>query len=82
MSKHEKALKRLASSPKDFTWQELVSLMTALSFELVRAGGSGRKFVHPITGGTLFIHQPHPASVLKAYQVRDAIDLLKREGIL
>ncbi|MBB5057567.1 hypothetical protein HDF16_002273 [Granulicella aggregans] len=56
--------------------------MTGLSFDLVKAGGSGRKFIHPITGGTLFLHQPHPANVLKAYQVRDAIELLKREGFL
>ncbi|WP_184216574.1 type II toxin-antitoxin system HicA family toxin [Granulicella aggregans] len=82
MSTHKKALRRLASSPKDFTWQELVTLMTGLSFDLVKAGGSGRKFIHPITGGTLFLHQPHPANVLKAYQVRDAIELLKREGFL
>ena len=82
MSKQQKMLKRLASSPKDFTWSELVSLMTSLTFILEKAGGSSRKFVHPKTGATLFIHQPHPASILKAYQVRDAIDLLKREGVL
>ncbi len=82
MSKQEKALRRLSSKPKDFTWQELVSLMTGLSFILEKAGGSGRKFVRIETGAILFIHEPHPEKTLKAYQVRDAIDLLKREGFL
>ncbi len=82
MSKREKLLKRLASRPTDFGWAELVSLMTSLDFEMERASGSGRKFVHPATESTLFIHEPHPAKVLKSYQVRDAIDFLTKEGML
>lgn len=82
MSKQEKALRRIASKPKDFTWQELVSLLTGLSFTLQKAGGSGRKFNDPNTGATLFIHEPHPNKVLKPYQVRDAVDILKRGGFL
>lgn len=81
MSKHEKLLKRLGSRPKDFTWAELVSLMKALGYELERSSGSGRKFVHPGTESTLFIHEPHPAKLLKAYQVRDAIYFLTKEGV-
>lgn len=82
MSKHEKALRRLASRPKDYTWSELVTLMTGLSFTLVSSGGSGRKFIGPVKGGTLFIHQPHPNKILKDYQVKDAIDILTLEGFL
>jgi hypothetical protein len=82
MSKQEKALRRLASKPKDYSWQELVGLMTGLSFTLEKAGGSGRKFVRAETGAILFIHEPHPDKTLKAYQVRDAVDILKREGFL
>ena len=82
MSKHEKALRRLASKPKDYSWQELVGLMTGLGFNLEKAGGSGRKFVRTETGAILFIHEPHPEKTLKAYQVKDAVDILKREGFL
>jgi len=82
LSKREKLLKRLASRPKDFTWAELVSLMTSLDFEMERASGSGRKFVHPVAESVLYIHEPHPAKVLKSYQVHDAIDYLKKEGLL
>ena len=82
VSKREKLLKRLASRPTDFTWAELVSLMTSLDFEMESASGSGRRFTNPVTESALYIHEPHPAKVLRSYQVRDAIYFLKKEGIL
>lgn len=82
MSKQQKLLRRLVSKPTDFTWSELVSLMTALGFEVEKSSGSGRKFIHTQTDATLFIHEPHPARVLKVYQVRDVIQLLKAEGFI
>jgi hypothetical protein len=82
MSKHEKAIHRLRSKPKDFKWSELVSIMIGFGFELEKASGSGRKFIFPSTEATLFIHEPHPSRVLKPYQVRDAVDFLELEGFL
>jgi hypothetical protein len=82
MSRHEKLLKRLASRPRDFTWEELVTLMTGLSFTLEKAGGSGRKFVNVKSKAVLFIHEPHPDNTLKAYEVNDAIDILTQGGFL
>ena len=82
MSKHTKALRRLASTPTDYTWAELVSLMKSLGYEVVQAGGSGRKFILPKTGSTLFMHEPHPRKVLKVYQVRDAVHHLQKDGFL
>jgi predicted RNA binding protein YcfA (HicA-like mRNA interferase family) len=80
MHKYKKAVARLLSRPTDFEWRELQSLMKALGYELKKTGGSGRKFIHPHTGATLFMHEPHPTRVLKAYQVKDAINFLKQEG--
>jgi hypothetical protein len=82
MSKHEKAIRRLLSKPKDFKWSELVSIMTAFGFEMEKGSGSSRKFILPSTEATLFIHEPHPSKVLKSYQVRDTVDLLEREGFI
>jgi hypothetical protein len=82
MSKQEKALRRLTAIPKDFSWSELATLMSSLSYDLKKAGGSGRKFVFRETGSTLFIHEPHPAKVLKPYQVRDVIHHLQKDGHL
>ena len=80
MSRKDKALNRLLTKPADFLWSELVTVMGSLSYELKSTGGSGRKFIHPLTHATHFIHEPHPSKVLKAYQVRDAITFLTREG--
>ena len=82
MTKTDKLRQRLLSRPKDFTWAELLLLMRSFGFELKVTGGSGRKFKHPDTHASLFIHEPHPDKTLKSYQVRDAIDLLRGEGFL
>ena len=82
MSKHEKALRRLRSEPKDFTWPQLVNLMSSFGIEIVTSSGSARKFRNPATGEQLNMHQPHPSNILKRYQVRAAIDFLKREGFI
>ncbi|MGH8012446.1 MAG: type II toxin-antitoxin system HicA family toxin [Candidatus Binataceae bacterium] len=82
MSRKEKALARLMQAPRDFTWDELNTVMSAFGFALKTTGGSGRKFIHRETGVTLFMHEPHPSKVLNAYQVREAMDLLKKEGFV
>jgi hypothetical protein len=79
MSKLQKAVARLLAKPMDYTWEELLALMTALGFELRTSGGSGRKFLDPTTKATFFLHEPHPSSILKAYQVRAVIQFLRNE---
>jgi predicted RNA binding protein YcfA (HicA-like mRNA interferase family) len=79
MTKREKALERLLSKPSDFQWSELKTLMESFGYELKTTGGSGRKFIHSETRATLFMHEPHPAKVLKNYQVREVIRFLKQE---
>jgi hypothetical protein len=56
--------------------------MTACGYELKTTGGSDRKFVHRAAGTVMYMHQPHPSNVLKAYQVREAIDELTEKGFL
>ena len=53
--------------------------MESFHYELKTGGGSSRKFIHRFTRATFMIHEPHPAKVLKAYQIRDAIAFLKQE---
>lgn len=79
MSKKEKLLQRLLSKPTDFTWKELVAVMEGFGYELHTSGGSGRKFIHPETKATAFLHEPHPGKILKAYQIRDILSHLKQE---
>jgi hypothetical protein len=73
-------MRRLLAKPTDFAWSELVSLMETFSYFLKTTSGSGRKFIHFETQATLFMHEPHPAKVLKSYQIREVIRFLKQEG--
>jgi hypothetical protein len=82
MAKIEKIVRRLSSKPADFEWSEFKAVMQHFGFELKTTGGSGRKFIHRETRAALFMHEPHPSKVLKAYQVRDAVAFLTKEGYL
>jgi hypothetical protein len=79
MSRHEKLVARLLSRPRDFEWKELKLVMAAFGYELRTTGGSGRKFIGTQSQAVLFMHEPHPSKILKAYQVNAAIDFLKQE---
>lgn len=67
-------------TPRDFSWGELTAIMARLNYELKSSGGSSRKFIHRTTQATLMLHEPHPGSILKVYQVRDVIRFLRQEG--
>ena len=46
-------------------------------------GATAREEVHqPGKAGVISMHQPHPGSELKSYQVREVLLLLKGEGYL
>jgi HicA toxin of bacterial toxin-antitoxin, len=80
MTKRQKAVERLLSRPTDYAWGDFRTLLEGFGYELQTVGGSGRKFVNPNTGSGLFIHEPHPSKILKAYQVKLAIQFLRTEG--
>ena len=82
VGKAEKALDRLKTIPRDFSWSELEAIMGQLGYALKTSGGSGRKFIHPGTKATLMLHEPHPGSILKVYQVRDVLKFLRQENHL
>ena len=77
MSKAEKLIERLKSKPKDFTYQELKTLMEGLGcYEDNKGKTSGSRiaFVNSY-GYKLQLHKPHSSNALKDYQL---IIVLKR----
>ena len=79
MPRLEKLQKRFLSVPKDFTWDELVKILTACVYEEITAGktaGSRRKF-KDIRNNIISLHKPHPSSIVKEYIIRDVITYLK-----
>jgi len=60
MSRKEKLLAKLQQRPKDFTWDELASLLKTLGYVQRKTGKTGvsrRRFVHP-TAPTITLHKP------------------------
>ena len=85
MGKADKLLKRLLSDPKDFTFDELETLLTGLGYQLSNSGGtsgSAVRFINQKTHHIIRLHRPHPSPVLKQYIVRFVIHELKQEGYL
>ena len=85
MSKKEKLKKRFLSKPKDFTYDELRSLLISLGFEENNKGktsGSRVSFIHSVTKLPIDLHKPHPKNILKAYQVNQILEELEKQGLL
>ncbi|GAB2569725.1 type II toxin-antitoxin system HicA family toxin [Spirosoma areae] len=79
MSKKEKLIERFQTGPADFTWNELVRLLTYFGYEEISKGktaGSRRAFVNPETKQIIRLHKPHPGTILKQYQVKEIQDIL------
>jgi len=85
VSKADKLLRRLESRPKDFTWDEALTVLKHCGFHPVatssKSTGSHRKFIGP-DGRYLQISQPHPENILKPYQVKDLLDILRETGCI
>lgn len=85
MGKSEKLLNQLLRNPKDFTFNELETLLNSFGFELSNAGGtsgSAVRFINRETGQIIRLHKPHPSPVLKQYLVKFVINELKQGGYL
>ena len=74
MSKREKLYQRLhrVPPPKDFTWEELLTLMRRFGFEESCDGGSHYIFECGDTGYRFSMSKTHPSGILKKYQVEAA----------
>jgi hypothetical protein len=84
MSRHKKLIERFLTKPKNFTWDELVTMLHGFEYELTKGsktGGSRARFVHerlpPIT-----LHKPHPSPLLKRYQIEQLENFLREEGLV
>lgn len=85
MSRFEKLLKRFLSRPKDFSYDELLMLLSGLGYRELKGGrtsGSRVAFVHLETGHVIRLHRPHPVGILKSYQLADLEGELRSQGMI
>lgn len=78
MGRKEKLKSKLDGLPKNFTWDELVTLMSQYGFKLLNAKrGSGRKFYNKDIDRLAIFHEPHPENTLKRYVLEEVKQLLE-----
>lgn len=84
MGQKEKLIMRLKSQPKDFTFDEVESLLGYLDYrrsDKGRTSGSRVMFVHD-KYPPIMMHKPHPRKELLHYQVKQLLEMLQQEGLI
>lgn len=75
MGKKEKLKERLKSNPKDFTFDEMQSVLEYLGFEMSNKGKTSGSRVRFLRGNTaIILHKPHPR--------KQIIEILEKENLL
>ena len=77
MTKAEKLLYRFLSRPKDFTYNELLRLLSSFGYKEQQGSGSRIVFTNEGLKHNIKLHKPHPGNVLKRYQIDLIINELK-----
>lgn len=82
MSRIDKLIARLLEKPKDFTFDEMVTLLSYYGYELKQGTGSCVKFVREGSNEVINFHRPHPTGILKRYILVQVIEKLKKDGLI
>lgn len=83
MSKNEKLIRRFCSKPKDFTYDELRSLLSIWGYKENDSGSGSRvRFYNVETKRILCLHKPHPGNIVKRYILDMVYDQLEEDGLI
>ena len=85
MSRHNKVVKRFLTKPRDYTHDELVTLLQGFGYLEMKVGktaGSRVAFFNEESQRIIRLHRPHLSSVLKRYQLDDVERELRRKGLI
>lgn len=84
MGQKEKLIQRLKSKPKDFTFDDAETLLNHLNYIRSNKGKtSGSRVIFANENhGNILLHKPHPQKELKAYQIKQLLEVLEQEGLI
>ncbi len=70
MSQNDKLIARFKRIPSDFTYDETVKLLKIFGYKEECNDGSRRSFVHTKDFDIIYLHEPHPESIMKSYALK------------
>jgi hypothetical protein len=85
MGSKEKIAERFKKKPKDFTFEETVTLLAYFDYTVHNKGatsGSRVRFKNKETDMYIDIHRPHPGSIMKEWMVKAIYQHLKNNGLI
>ena len=85
MSKDEKLVQLFLARPKDFTYDELRTMLKIFGYEEDQGGktsGSRVAFYNKMTRHIIRLHKPHQGNKLKMYQIDLVREELEGKGIV
>lgn len=83
MGKKEKLIERLRSNPKDFTFDEMRNALELIGFKMFNKGKTSGSRVKFLNGNIpIMLHKPHNRKALLAYQIKQVLEILEREGLV
>ncbi|MDR0799792.1 MAG: type II toxin-antitoxin system HicA family toxin [Dysgonamonadaceae bacterium] len=78
MSAKDKLIERFKRQPKDFTFDELKTLLGYFGFKTNNKGKtSGSRVEFENLTDSLIAHKPHPSNIIKGYAMKQILDYLK-----
>lgn len=85
MGKKEKLKERFKTLPKDFTFEEAITLMGILGYTIHNKGatsGSRIRFKNETLGVYIDLHKPHPGSIMKEWMMKEIYKHLKANNLI
>lgn len=85
MGQKEKLIERFKQLPKDFTYDELRTLVGYFGYvedSKGKTSGSRVAFRREEDADILFLHKPHPRNTIPSYKMKGIYQSLKERGIL
>jgi hypothetical protein len=82
MTKLEKLTTRFQTRPKDFTYNELTTILRGLGYKESQGSGSRVVFFNEKLKHSIKLHKPHPGNLLKKYQIDLVLNELKSNDLL
>ena len=85
MGKKDKLIDRFKTLPKDFTFDEAVTLMGALGYCIYNKGatsGSRIRFKNESLNIYVDLHKPHPGSIMKQWMMKELFKHLKSNNLI